>query len=88
LEEIRSRPTPENGLSVDSDDLGLHTLADATEQSNFESGTVEPELSIVDGADTDEPMVGPNFDPDASLWEQEIDQSLADGSLEMPRRHR
>jgi hypothetical protein len=50
---------------VDPDDLGERFLTEATEQGNFESLRSEPpELSIVDGTPSDDPLLGPNFDPD------------------------
>jgi len=75
--EVTSSPFPEPGLSVDPDDLGERFLSEATEQHNFESlGSEPPELSIVDGAPSDDPLVGPNFDPDHDVWEQTVDLTL------------
>lgn len=73
VQELKRR-TPEVGLSVSPDDLGSLFLADATEQGNYESSTGEPpELSLLEGADSDEPLVGPRFEQDDSVWEHTVD---------------
>jgi hypothetical protein len=81
---IRASPA-EPGLSVDPEDLGARFLSEATEQGNYESLTGQPpELSIMSGPPSDEPLTGPNFDPDHSVWEQTVDltlQSSADDPL-------
>lgn len=75
--ELSASPVAQAGLSVDPDELGERFLTEATEQSNFESlGSEPPELSIVDGAPSDDPLVGPNFDPDHDVWEQTVDLTL------------
>jgi hypothetical protein len=83
--EVSSIPIVESGLSVDADDLGAHFLSEATQQGNFESLRAEqPELSIVDGAPSDEPLLGPNFDPDHDVWEQTVDLTLQGDPDEEP----
>jgi hypothetical protein len=75
--ELSASPIAEPGLSVDPDELGEQFLRDATEQGNSESLRSEPpELSIVDGAPSDDALVGPNFDPDHDVWEQTVDLTL------------
>jgi len=75
--EVTSLPVAEVGLSVDPEELGERFLADATEQGNFESLQSEPpELSIVEGAPTDDALVGPNFDSDHDVWEHTVDLTL------------
>lgn len=75
--EVRGGPISEPGLSVDPEDLGQQFLSEATEQANFESTRVDPpELDISREAPSDDALVGPNFDPDHSVWEQTVDLSL------------
>jgi hypothetical protein len=75
--EVTASPVAEVGLSVDPEELGELFLADATEQGNFESLQSEPpELSIVEGAPTDDALVGPNFDTDHDVWEHTVDLTL------------
>lgn len=83
--EVTVSPIPDPGLSVEVEDLGVHFLTEATGQSNFESMLAQPpELSIVDGASTDDPLVGPNFDPDHSVWEQTVDWTLQSSGGALP----
>jgi hypothetical protein len=84
--EVTASAAAQAGLSVDPDELGERFLTEATEQSNFESlGSEPPELSIVDGAPSDDPLVGPNFDPDHDVWEQTVDLTLQGDPDEDPR---
>jgi hypothetical protein len=86
-EELTKRPVAESGLSVDPEDLGAQFLTDATEQNNFESSDVgdEGELSIVEGAPSDDALTGPNFDPDHDVWEQTVDLALDSDGLDGTR---
>jgi len=70
----RARATPEEGLSVDADQLGDRFLSDATEQSNFE-GELEQELSLHDGAMSDEALASEDLDADGTIWDQTIRRS-------------
>jgi hypothetical protein len=74
----------EPGLSVSPDDLGRQFLRDATEQDNFESSLGEDtqDVSIVDGAPSDDALSGPSFDPNQSIWESTVDLSLESGGLD------
>jgi len=87
LEELSKRPFAESGLSVDPEDLGTRFLNDATEQNNFESsdGGDASELSIIEGAPSDEALSGPNFDPDHDVWEQTVDLALDSEGLDGTR---
>ena len=82
-QELPKQVVPEEGLSVDPEDLAIEFLRNATEQGNFESAEGQAsELSIVEGAPTDEALTGPNFDPDHEIWEQTVDQALQHGSTD------
>lgn len=87
-DELRHSPVSEEGLAIDPDDLGRQFLTDATHQGNFESqvGGDTPELSITEGASSDDPLVGPNFEGDHDVWENTVDLSLQEGSPETVRR--
>jgi hypothetical protein len=52
---------------------GLHVdmLSGATEQGNFESQH-EPDLSLTNGAATDEAMPGGDIDAEGNLWDQTV----------------
>lgn len=65
----RKRAVPEEGLSVDADELGTQFLSGATEQGNFESQH-EPDLSLTNGAATDEAI--PGGDAEGNLWDQTV----------------
>lgn len=65
------RTVPEEGLSVDADELGERFLSDATEQGNFES-ELEPQLSITGGANSDDPMVNDDAEAGSTQWDQTI----------------
>jgi hypothetical protein len=67
----RKRAVPEEGLSVDADELGTQFLSGATEQGNFESQH-EPDLSLTNGAATDEAMPGGDIDAEGNLWDQTV----------------
>jgi hypothetical protein len=86
-EELSKRPVAESGLSVDPEDLGTQFLTDATEQNNFESSDSADasELSIVEGAPSDDALTGPNFDPDHEVWEQTVDLALDSGGVDGTR---
>ena len=86
-EELRKRVAPEEGLSVDPEELGIQFLQNATEQSNFESseGGDASELSIVDGPPTDDPLTGPNFEPDHDIWEQTVDVARQNNGTDAAR---
>ena len=75
------RSVPEEGLSVDADELGERFLSDATEQGNFES-ELEPQLSLLGGANTDEPMVDGD-DGGATVWDQTIRRARSSGVREI-----
>ena len=69
-QQIAKRAVPEDGLSVNPDELGTRFLSDATEQSNFE-GELVPELSLSGGASSDAAV--PNGDEsDGTLWDHTI----------------
>lgn len=65
------RSVPEEGLSVDADELGERFLSDATEQGNFE-GELEPQLSLSGGSNTDEAMVDDDSDGSSTVWDQTV----------------
>jgi len=65
------RSVPEEGLSVDADELGERFLSDATEQGNFES-ELEPQLSLTGGANSDEPIVSDDPEAGSTVWDQTI----------------
>jgi hypothetical protein len=69
--QIGKRASPEAGLSVDADELGTRFLSGATEQGNYESQH-EPDLSLTNGAATDEAMPGGDIDTEGNLWDQTI----------------
>lgn len=69
--QIGKRASPEEGLSVDADELGTQFLSGATEQGNFESQH-EPDLSLTNGAATDEALPGGDIDAEGNLWEQTV----------------
>ena len=69
--QIGRRASPEDGLSVDADELGTQFLSGATEQGNYESQH-EPDLSLTNGAATDEAMPGGDGDNEGSLWDQTV----------------
>jgi hypothetical protein len=83
-EQLTSEPVVEPGLSVSPEDLGRQFLRDATEQDNFESslGGDTPEVSIVEGAPSDDALSGPAFDPDQTIWESTVDLSLESGGVD------
>lgn len=82
-QELPKQVVPDEGLSVDPEDLAVEFLRNATEQGNFESAEGEAsELSIVEGPPSDEALTGPNFDPDHAIWEQTVDQALEHGSTD------
>jgi hypothetical protein len=65
------RSVPEEGLSVDADELGERFLSDATEQGNFES-ELEPQLSLSGGSNTDEAMVDDDSDGSSTVWDHTV----------------
>lgn len=67
----RKRAAPEEGLSVDADELGTQFLSGATEQGNFESQH-EPDLSLTNGAATDDPLPEGDIDAEGNLWDQTV----------------
>lgn len=69
--QIGKRAVPEEGLSVDADELGTRFLSGATVQGNYESQH-EPDLSLTNGAATDEAMPGGDIDTEGNLWDQTI----------------
>jgi hypothetical protein len=83
-QELRRPPVAEAGLSVDPEDLGRQFLSEATQQQNFESsdGGDASELSIVEGAPSDDALTGPSFDPDHDVWEQTVDLDLESGGVD------
>jgi hypothetical protein len=80
-EELTTRPVSEPGLSVDPEDLGRQFLSDATQQGNFESseGGDTTELSITAEAPSDDPLTGPAFEQEGSVWESSVELSLEEG---------
>ena len=86
-DQLRADPVTEPGLSVAPEDLGRQFLRDATEQDNFESsrGGDTPEVSIMEGAPSDDALPGPTFDGDQSIWESTVDQSLESGGIDEMR---
>ncbi|HET6333383.1 MAG TPA: hypothetical protein VFG30_09235 [Polyangiales bacterium] len=83
-EEITAQPRPlsddvgltdlDEGLSVDSDDLGSHYLSAATEGDSAPQSATEIELSIVSGPQSDDVVLRPpNFEFENTLWEQTVD---------------
>jgi hypothetical protein len=80
-EDLTTRPVSEQGLSIDPEDIGRQWLSDATEQGNFESssGGDTPEISITGGAPSDDPLPGPNFESDHSVWESTVELSMQSG---------
>ena len=86
-DQLKADPVTDSGLSVAPEDLGRQFLRDATEQDNFESsrGGDTPEMSIVEGAPSDDALPGPTFDPDQTIWESTIDLSLESGGLDEMR---
>lgn len=70
-QQIQRRASPEEGLSVDADELGTQFLSGATEQSNFESQH-EPDLSLTNGAATDAAIPEGDSDVGGNLWDQTI----------------
>lgn len=69
--QIGKRASPEDGLSVDADELGTQFLSGATEQGNYES-LHEPDLSLTNGAATDEALPGGDSDTGGNLWDQTV----------------
>jgi hypothetical protein len=67
----RKRAAPEDGLSVSPDELGTQFLSGATEQGNFE-GELTPELSLSEGAASDEALPNGDLDSDGTVWDQTI----------------
>jgi hypothetical protein len=74
----------ESGLSVDPEDLGRQFLADATEQGNFESlrGGDAVSLYATSAALSDEPLTGPNFEGERSVWENTVSMAMENGGLD------
>jgi hypothetical protein len=69
--QIGKRASPEDGLSVDADELGTQFLSGATEQGNYESQH-EPDLSLTNGAASDEALPGGDIDTEGNLWDQTV----------------
>jgi hypothetical protein len=68
---------PEEGLSVDADELGPSFLRYATEQANFETARATPlELAPSVGPASDDPPRGPTATA-SNLWERTVDGVLA-----------
>ena len=86
-EELFRPSAHEPGLSVDPEDLGSHFLNEATEQHNFESSgdSDASGLSIVEGAPSDEALIGPNFESDRDVWEQTVDLAMLSGGVDRTR---
>lgn len=81
-EELGTTPVHESGLSVEPEELGRQFLSDAIEQgSNFESrrGGDAAELWINAPASSDEPLLGPNFEVDRTVWENTVSLALQAG---------
>lgn len=70
-QQIGRRAGPEDGLSVDADELGTQFLSGATEQGNFESQH-EPDLSLTNGAATDDALPEGDIDSEGNLWDQTV----------------
>ncbi|MET0340342.1 MAG: hypothetical protein ABW252_05040 [Polyangiales bacterium] len=83
-EELEANIVQEPGLSVDPEDLGRQFLSEATEQRNYESarGGEATELWANSAPPSDEPLAGPNFDADRSVWERTISVSMENGGPE------
>lgn len=77
-------PTPEVGLSVDPEDLGRQFLSGATEQQNFESYRAgeTADLWINTAGPSDEPLPGPNFENEGTVWESTVELSMQSGGPE------
>ncbi len=89
--EIARRRRRESGISVDADELGPQFLADAIEQSDFETVSgATPELFVTSGPPHDEPLTGPNFDPENTIWDQTVALGLqeSDARLAAPSGNR
>ena len=69
--QVGKRASPEGGLSVDADELGTQFLSGATEQGNYESQH-EPDLSLTNGAATDDAMPEGDIDVEGNLWDQTV----------------
>ena len=69
--QMEKRAAPEEGLSVDADELGTQFLSGATEQGNYESQHV-PDLSLTNGAATDEALPGGDTGAEGNLWDQTV----------------
>jgi hypothetical protein len=70
-QQIGKRAAPEEGLSVDADELGTQFLNSATEQGNYES-QYTPDLSLTNGATTDDPLPEGDIDSEGNLWDQTV----------------
>jgi hypothetical protein len=79
-EIAREDPTVDQGLSVDPEDLGSRYLSEAVEQGDFSSDPpAEAQASLFEPPAGDEPLVGPNFETERSIWEQTVDLTLQTG---------
>ena len=85
--EARGEALPEQGLSVDPDQLGVTFLRDATEQGNMESlrGDGVRSLDLSEAPPSDEALSGPSFDADESIWDATADLTVEEGPLGAPR---
>jgi hypothetical protein len=80
-EETAYEP-PEEGLSVDADELGLTFLRNATEQGNFESSrAVAPEFGLSAEPPDDDAPAQPR-PAGANLWDTTVDRVLAEEQTE------
>lgn len=78
----QSSPVGEVGLSIDPEDLGRQFLSGATEQGNFESshGGDSADLWVNAAPPGDDALTGPNFESDASVWENTVALTMENGS--------
>jgi hypothetical protein len=78
--EVSRRGRRDSGISVDTDDLAIHFLSGALGHGPYEAASnATPELFVTSASPHDEPLIGPNFDPDNSLWDRAIDLALQEG---------
>jgi hypothetical protein len=82
-EELGHRVAHEVGLSVDAEDLGRNFLSDATEQGNFES-TYDDSIELSEGPQSDDALVGPNFEERNDIWENTVNLTLQGGEEDEP----
>lgn len=71
----------EEGLSIDSDDLGSQFLEDAVEQGDETNLRMEGSgLSLTGAPESDQAFAGPNFEANQDVWENTINLALQEGT--------